>query len=120
MASMPSRIRKARLRAKLSQSELARQVGVQRSATGQWEQSDGTTPSVANLARTAAVTGVAFEWLATGRGPMDLAASDDHGGLFRVDAVAQDITEERLLAVARRLTQRKREALVELLELVIR
>src|SRR3546814_955326 len=64
----------ARRRAGLSQTELARQVGVQRSAVSHWEGNQARNPSTSNLRRVAEVTGVHFEWLATGRGPMSVAA----------------------------------------------
>ena len=65
-ATMAIRIRRARLGASLTQAQLARHTGVNRSAVAQWERAEGaTTPSVANLANIAVATKVAFEWLAT-------------------------------------------------------
>jgi transcriptional regulator with XRE-family HTH domain len=109
---MFDRIRTARARADLSKSDLARRVGVCLSAVVQWEQTCGTSPTVANLARIAWTTGVSFEWLATGRGPMAFA-------LPRVAPVKNEIPcdappfEQRLLQVARRLPADREEALIE-------
>ena len=67
------RIRLARRHAGLSQASLGAAVGVQRSAVGHWEAARGKFPSVAHLREIALVTGVQFEWLATGRGSMGLS-----------------------------------------------
>lgn len=69
MTSLSARIRRARALAAISQAELAKRVGVQRSAVTQWECTAGTTPSVGHLIQIACETAVCFEWLATGRGP---------------------------------------------------
>lgn len=117
MFSMSSRIRRARTLAAFTQSELARRLGVQRSAVTQWERDNGTTPSVSHLAQIATETGVCFEWLATGRGP---ARPDS--GLFDSALVAQDYArdefESRVLNCMRLMALRKREALVKIVELL--
>ena len=64
------RIRLARRHAAMSQTQLAQAVGVQRSAVSHWEAPQGKNPSVKHLREIAMVTGVQFEWLATGRGQM--------------------------------------------------
>lgn len=112
------RIGSARQAANLSRAELARQVGVRASAAAQWEQHEGTAPSVENLARIAAATGVAFEWLATGRGPMR-ASSNEEAPAVILEAFAQNLFEERLLRLGRRVPPRKREALLATLELLL-
>lgn len=109
------RIRVARELAKLSRAELARRVGVCASAAVQWEAEQGTAPSVENLSRIAVITGVAFEWLATGRGDMrhaaDLATPAVVPGAF-----AQDWLEELMLNAFRAVPRRKREVLVRFVE----
>ena len=70
------RIRLARRHAGLSQAALAEAVGVQRSAVSHWEAVQGKSPSMANLRRVATVTGVQFEWIATGRGRMSLTPDE--------------------------------------------
>lgn len=117
MYSMSVRVRQARSSAKLSQSQLAVQLGVCRSAVAQWERTGGTSPSVGHLARIAIVTGVLFEWLATGRG-----ASRPGGCEFEVAAASCDFAldefESRILDATRRLGRRKREMVCRVIELI--
>ena len=109
-----NRIRQARIRAGLTKAELARRVGVCLSAAVQWEQPDGTLPNATNLARAAQVTGVAFEWLATGRGPARLSATDGPPAIEPA-MIASTLFEERLLEVARRLPSQHHEPLLNFL-----
>lgn len=117
-APIRERIGTARQAANLSRAELARRVGVRASAAAQWEQHEGTAPSVENLARIAAATGVAFEWLATGRGSMHASPTDEAPAVV-LDTFAQNQFEERLLRMGRRVPPRKREALLATLELLL-
>jgi transcriptional regulator with XRE-family HTH domain len=100
------RIRIARQRAGLSQEALALNLGVTRSAVANWEGADGVLPASARLAHIAQLTHVNFEWLATGRGPLD------HGGSDEAPAVeggrVHDEYERRLLAAFRRMTEHAR------------
>ncbi len=64
------RVRQAREHADLTQEQLAVELGLTRSAIAQWEMVDGTSPSVDNMIALALRTGMGFEFLATGRGPM--------------------------------------------------
>ncbi len=116
MASMALRIRQARIRAGLTQSELARRVSVQRSAVTQWEKDDGTHPSVDHLAKIACETGYYFEWLATGRGSSHFDGQLEPEALL-IEDIARDEVESRALIALRRL-KRKREPMVRLLELL--
>lgn len=117
MLSMSTRVRRARTQAGLSQAELARRIGVERSAVTQWERAKGTRPSVGHLAQVAVETGVMFEWLATGRG-----ASQPESGAFDTALVtedyAQDAMESRALTALRRLGTRRRTTAVQILELL--
>ncbi|MDR7136023.1 transcriptional regulator with XRE-family HTH domain [Lysobacter niastensis] len=117
MFSMASRIRRARTMAALTQTELARRLGVQRSAVTQWERDHGTSPSVGHLAQIACETKVNFEWLATGRGE-----SVPEPGAFDMAVVVQDYArdelESRALIGLRRVAPRKREAVVKVIELL--
>lgn len=111
------RIRLARRHAALSQSALAAAVGVQRSAVSHWEAIDGKSPSMANLRRVATVTGVQFEWLATGRGRMGLSQDDALDAVSAAEAtLVDDAFELRLLTAFRQLPARSRAPLVELME----
>src|SRR5688572_5149852 len=117
MYSISTRIRRARSVAQLTQTELARRLGVQRSAVTQWERTGGTTPSVAHLAQIATETAVCFEWLATGRGPCRPDAGEFDVALV-IEDYARDQLESRLLDGLRRVSHRKREALVRIVELL--
>lgn len=111
------RIRLARRHAGLSQTALAREVGVQRSAVSHWEAMEGKSPSMANLRRVATVTGVQFEWLATGRGRMGLSQEDALDAVSAVQAtLVDDAFEMRLISAFRALPARSRAPLVELME----
>lgn len=112
-ASMAIRIRRARLGASLTQSQLARHTGVNRSAVAQWERTEGgTTPSVSNLANIAVATRVAFEWLATGRGTNVTEVPDKTSAV----TYAMDEFEAHCLDCLRRLTRQSRRLICELLE----
>lgn len=60
----------------LSQAELARRIGVSRSAVAQWER-EFTEPSAGHLRRLAEVARCSYDWLANGIGPRELP---DGGG----------------------------------------
>lgn len=68
MSKLYERVREARALTKLTQEGLAGELGVTRSAVAQWEMAEGTAPSVDNLIGLARRSGMAFEYLATGRG----------------------------------------------------
>jgi transcriptional regulator with XRE-family HTH domain len=112
--SLPTRIRHSRRLGSLTQSALAKAIGVQPSAVAQWELPNGTSPTVPHLLSVADACGVAFEWLATGRGvagvqAVEIAAID--GSSF-----AANHFEDRLLIAFRRVPARKRESLVAWME----
>jgi transcriptional regulator with XRE-family HTH domain len=111
---LKDRIRLARAHAGLSKAELARRVGVSISAVVQWERPDGTRPSARHLAALAECMGLAFEWLATGRGPTRIV-NDDGPPALEPTAMALTLFEERLLDLSRKLPTDRREALIEFL-----
>ena len=111
---LDDRIRSARIRAELSKAELARRVGVSPSAVVQWEHPSGSGPSARHLATIAQCTGVAFEWLATGRGPARVSDTDGPPAIDPT-SIAVTLFEERLLDVARKLPSHRHEALIEFL-----
>jgi transcriptional regulator with XRE-family HTH domain len=99
------RLRKARRHAGLTQGAVAAAAGVSRNAVTHWEHPEGTRPTLSHLSFVAQATGVAFEWLCTGRGRMVYQALDDReeaGVMLRY--CAQDETEEKILIDLRRLT----------------
>lgn len=119
MKDTNNRIRQARRQAKLSQQGLAERVGVHRSAVAQWEQPEGSHPTVENLARVAITTSVNFEWLATGRGRMkfssDLLPGEETPAVL-LEYSAQSETEVRALAAMRKLGFRALAAIVDMME----
>lgn len=116
MSALSLRIRRARRLAAISQTELARRIGVKRSAVTQWEHSNGTTPSVDHLIRIAIEAGVSFEWVATGRGenncPVELAQA------VVLDDYAMDAHESRALGCLRGMTTAKKRIALQILEVL--
>ena len=111
------RIRLARRHAGLSQAALGAAVGVQRSAVGHWEAARGKFPSVAHLREIAMITGVQFEWLATGRGTMGLSPDTALDSVAAADAMlVEDPLELRLMAAFRAAPTRSKAPLVEVVE----
>lgn len=118
MKDLTSRIRQARRRVALSQSELANQVGVNRSAVAQWERPGGCTPTSTNLSKIAVITAVHYEWLATGRGQMisPSGTSADEIPALELQFYAHDLVEERVLQGLRKLEYWQTLAIAELVE----
>jgi transcriptional regulator with XRE-family HTH domain len=116
MSALPTRIRKARLSAKLSQAELARRVGVKRSAVTQWEHPAGTSPSMHHLMQIAVETGACVEWLAIARGPM--RSEHEEPTTVLIDDYAQDQNESDLLQRFRRLPAQKRRIALQILDVL--
>lgn len=112
--ALPTRIRHARRTASLTQSTLARQIGIGPSAVAQWELPDGTSPTIEHLAKIAVSCGVSFEWLATGRGAVSIAGPETSA--LEASSFAVDLTEERLLVAFRRVPRKKKDVFVQWLE----
>src|SRR5258706_4756875 len=87
------RLRSARRWPEVSQRGLAEQLGVSASAAAQWEAQGGTSPKAEHLAEIARVTGVAFEWLATGRGEPRVSATEAPAAVL--SDFALNVDEER-------------------------
>ena len=100
--------------ADLTQAGLAKKIGVGPSAVAQWELPTGTSPTIDHLIAIALLSGVAFEWLATGRGPV--AVSPHEIPAIDGSSFATDETEDRLLAAFRHVPARKRDVLVRWME----
>jgi len=112
---LAARIRVARQRAGIPQRELAERIGVTRGAVANWESATGVLPATERLQRIAHATGVAFEWLATGRGPAAYAPSLDDVPAADIEIV-EDALELRLLRAFRAAPQRQHARIVEALE----
>lgn len=112
-----SRIRLARRHAGMSQLQLAGLVGVQRSAVSHWESTQAKNPSVEHLRQLAVVTGVQFEWLATGRGGMALSDEVRMDSVPTAEALLIDEPIElRLLHAFRDVSAQSRVSLVDIIE----
>lgn len=111
-----ARSRLARRQAGLSQAALAVRIGVGRSAVSNWEIGAGTMPTVENIAAFAVAAGVAFEWIASGRGPMRIG----HDPMMDIPAVDADFVddprERRLLRAFRCVSIRTQCNLLEIAE----
>lgn len=116
MNALATRIRKARLLAGLTQAELARQVGVKRSAVTQWEHPAGTVPSVPHLIEIALRTGSLFEWLATGRGAQ--RGNAEEAPPLLLEDCAQDLDESEALRRFRGVPAGKRRIALEILRVL--
>ena len=113
------RMQRARRRVGLSQVALAVQVGVSRSAVSQWEMPHHKMPNLEHLQRIAQVTQVQFEWLASGRGQMELGAMAALDSVETADAVlVEDALELRLLRAFRDTPPQARVPLVEVAEIM--
>lgn len=116
---MGARIREAREKAKMTQESLATALGVTKGSVYQWEK-DISNPSTGNLSEIAVVTGVSFEWLATGRGHREYtypAASPAFVGAVNDGRIDLSNDEYCLVERFRNLPQCKRDALLTLLSL---
>ena len=111
---LSSRIRHARRVAGLTQAGLAKAVHVGPSAAAQWELPSGTSPTIDHLIEIAVLSGVAFEWLATGRGPVALTGHE--APAIDASSFATDQIEDRLLTAFRRVPSRRRETFVRWME----
>lgn len=95
---------------------LAGEIGVSRGAVAQWEMVEGTSPSVENLIALAQRSGMAFEYLATGRG------AKIHGAPMCVPEAESlhyhSLTSQQtqVLAMFDRLSPRQRAGLLDLLD----
>lgn len=112
------RIRVARQRARLSQEALAVQLGVTRGAVANWECSVGAQPASARLERLAQVTGVCFEWLATGRGPVDYNGTQPTPAMD--GELVDDPAERRLLQAFRLAGRPIRQMMLRMAEIQLR
>ncbi len=80
MSDLGERIKEGRtLAGKISQENLAQEIGVSRAAVAQWESRkvNGTNPSIENLIKISAILNVNIEWLITGAGVAAKAVSDE-------------------------------------------
>ncbi|QNN45356.1 helix-turn-helix transcriptional regulator [Thermomonas brevis] len=116
MTTLAGRIRKARLRAGISQQQLAERLKVTRGAVANWEGANGVVPATERLQRIAQETGVSFEWLATGRGACKYEPLlDDIPGVIGMELVS-DHLELRLLHALRAVPRRQQGRIIKTVE----
>lgn len=108
-----TRIRHARMKACISQTELAQMVGVTRSAVSNWESTASTLPASKHLQRIAQAVAVSYEWLATGRG--DATPKDSDIPAADVELI-DDPIERVLIAGFRASNAQIRQALLNIAE----
>lgn len=117
MPSMPTRIRRARSIAGMTQAALASLTNVNRSAVAQWEGGSGTCPSTAHLAQLAIATDVCFEWLATGRGPCQPDGTQFETTALEMQEFARSECEVKALELMRRMSPKRQQLACRMLEL---
>lgn len=100
------RLETARTNAGLSQAELAKRVGVTRSAVNQWESGQTKHVRPENLFAVADATGHSARWIATGKGLARLPIRPEDG----VPAEIIDLAER-----LQKLSRERRELLLSLL-----
>lgn len=117
MTELYQRVREARKLSGLSQEELAAELGISRSAVAQWEMTRGTAPSVENLIALARRSGMAFEYLSTGRGHRvhgkPVAVAEEPGEYHSLSR-----QQQRLLVLFEALSAKQRAGLIDFLESV--
>lgn len=110
-----ARIRVARQRAGMSQKDLTARLGVSRGAVANWESASGVLPATERLQHIAHVTGMTFEWLATGRGTIQYKPSLDDIPAADLEIV-EDPMELRLLRAFRASPQRQHSQIIQYVE----
>lgn len=113
---LADRIRKCRKLSAMSQEQLAHALDVSRSTIANWEGADDVTPSTDRLHRLAKVCKVSFEWLATGRGEINLPdyVHDIPAALDML--ILEDPKEIRLIHAWRRTASKQQRNLLEYAE----
>jgi transcriptional regulator with XRE-family HTH domain len=122
MKTVAERIRSARQSARLTQTQLADELSVTRSAVAQWESRAGSAPSTANFGKLALALHCSYEWIATGRGSRHVGArgpqagGDGAGVAVLLEYFARNDVEEQLLTTFRELSEFDQQLAVSLVE----
>ncbi|HET9034087.1 MAG TPA: helix-turn-helix transcriptional regulator [Dokdonella sp.] len=117
-STLADRIRSARRKASISQSELARRIGVSASAVAQWEHPSGTQPTLQSLVRIFEITGVSIDWLVTGKASSsgNVSLGNDDVPAVSLEFFAHCLQEENLLRVFREIPTKCRSLLLDVAE----
>ena len=113
---LADRIRKCRKLSGMSQERLSDALDVSRSTIANWEGTDDITPTTDRLHKLAAVCNVSFEWLATGRGEINLPDYLHDVQAVQDLLVLEDPKEIRLVLAWRRAASKHQRTLLELAE----
>lgn len=108
------RLAEARIQNGLNKSELARHLGISASSCIQWESEDNKRPNIRNMEKLAILLDVNFEWLATGRGPREYAPQISEPSANYARLINEG--EKQILQCFRALPEKKRQALLILLD----
>lgn len=98
----------------MTQRQFGALLHVSRAAVTSWEVGARSSPSVSHLMEIARISGVSFEWLATGHGNPLLHISDN---VVPFGEIAKDKEERRLLKAYRNSSERVRREILEVIEL---
>lgn len=112
---LTSRIRQARHHAGFSQQEMSERIGITRGAVANWESHGDIAPTVDHMLKLARLTGVSFEWLATGHGSMT-RDGNSAGPLPPSDDLVRDGDERWLLQLFREVPKRQRPLVLDVVE----
>jgi transcriptional regulator with XRE-family HTH domain len=104
--TLGQRLHRARDTARLTQEQLARRIGVTRSAISQWESGMVSNISAAHLLATAKVLRVSLDWLLSGEDGMEIAEDAAAPYLYA------EPSESDLLPLWRQLTTSQRTAML--------
>ncbi|NHQ81540.1 helix-turn-helix domain-containing protein [Chromobacterium vaccinii] len=105
-----NRIREARKARNRTQKWLADEVGVKQSSACGWELGK-TEPTSENMSRVAQALRVSFDWLATGRGGMELSFVPAE--LTVAEPAPVDLDQAEFLALFEQLPRAKRQILLQ-------
>ncbi|WP_296248702.1 helix-turn-helix domain-containing protein [uncultured Stenotrophomonas sp.] len=96
--AISERIRSARVNLGLSQTELAKAIGVNRATVGHWERGGAFAPSRAHLQALSTTLQVSLDWLANGEQGRMVAVVDTAG-----PPSSRAVAEEEMLELSRQL-----------------
>jgi transcriptional regulator with XRE-family HTH domain len=96
----------------MSQQVLARALGVTRSAVSYWESTNAARPATGRLIMLARALQVSFEWIATGRGEMQLSRAA-HGPPTLDELLVVDCPHELTLLCAYRHAPARVKAILQ-------
>lgn len=113
--NLATRIRIARRKSGMSQKTMAEELCVSRGAVANWEGSGRSRPSLTNLCKIAAITGVTVEWLARGNGLINFTSAFDISADTGSRIVSNDI-EARLLSIFRLAPEGDRASIMKIID----